>query len=74
MLGYHQTQDISPMGFNARGLRQDRHIRGHRGDAGCHDSTGFFILNQAKTAGTEGFQIRVVTEGGNPYTLFFGGI
>jgi hypothetical protein len=74
MFSYHQTQDISPMGFNAGGLRQDHHIRGHRCDAGCHDSTGFLILYQAKTAGTEGFKIRVVTECGNLYTLFFGGI
>ena len=55
MFCYHQPGNIAAVFDNAVGCGLNHHVRGGRGDARGHKTSGFFIFHQAHAAGAERF-------------------
>ena len=69
MFGDHQARNITTVADDAFGCGLNNHIRNHGSNTGGHEASGLFIFHQTHSAGTEWFQIRMVTELGNFYAV-----
>jgi hypothetical protein len=65
VIGHHQANDVRSVLSYSRGISPDGHVwRDGRHTCG-YDALAVFIFNQTKPAGTHGFQIGMMAQGGN---------